>query len=241
MNFDIGRIYHLSDPITGDIKYIGKTRRMLEERLAVHFTHKYAKKNITNINSKWVRQLYEQYKLKPIITLIEEGSFNDIQLFERESYYIKEYLNKGYKLLNTNHNIELRQQLYPKFIKGITVFCYTIDNNCIIYRNSREASEKLSISYKRISSDIKNERVTIKYVFSFNELSNTEIKNRFDNYANKNALIIGTNLDTGKQVQYKTQTEAAKTLNLNFRNLNNCLQGLRLSCGGYKWERKINV
>lgn len=79
-------IYSLTDPVTNQIRYVGKTVN-LEQRLYNHIhgakTMKY-KRHVYY----WINSLLKQGKL-PIMSVLEECSENDWQ--EKEIYWIKQY------------------------------------------------------------------------------------------------------------------------------------------------------
>ena len=60
------KIYTLKDPLTNEIRYIGKTKYSLVDRLCKHLIT-YEK----NHRANWIRKLSKQ-NLKPIIELLEE-------------------------------------------------------------------------------------------------------------------------------------------------------------------------
>lgn len=89
-------IYKLIDPITNEIRYIGKTKNNLQKRLYEHLT----KRNLLSKTHKnnWIKSLL--YKnIKPIIELVE--IVDEINWKEKEIFYIKELKEKGVKLTNT--------------------------------------------------------------------------------------------------------------------------------------------
>ena len=88
------KIYSLKDPITLEIKYIGKTIRKLEQRLAQHY-HSPNRHNY--YNACWINSLKIK-ELKPIIELIDLVSDNEWE--EKEIYWIKYYRDLGFKLTN---------------------------------------------------------------------------------------------------------------------------------------------
>lgn len=93
----MSKIYHLSDPITNEIRYVGYTNQSLIRRLQLHISH--SNKNKTYVQ-KWIRSL----DLLPIITLIEDCTENDWQ--EREKYWIKFYREQGVRLCNLTNGGE---------------------------------------------------------------------------------------------------------------------------------------
>ena len=78
-------IYSLTDPITNQIRYVGKTVN-LEQRLYNHINHAKTMKYKRHV-CYWVNSLLKQGKL-PIMTVLEEC---DINWQEREQYWIKQH------------------------------------------------------------------------------------------------------------------------------------------------------
>lgn len=105
-------IYSLKCPISGQIKYVGKTINA-EERLAGHSTRRRRTGNISRC-MQWVLDLTAQ-GLIPILEPLEEF---EIELAEGvnkskatigfdyiEQYWIEQIRQWGYPLLNIAHNI----------------------------------------------------------------------------------------------------------------------------------------
>ena len=90
-------IYKLIDPITKEIRYIGKTKNSLTKRLYEHCTLRNLKTNTYKNN--WVKQILK-LNLRPEIYMVEE--VNDDNWIEREIYWIKFYKETGNKLTNTS-------------------------------------------------------------------------------------------------------------------------------------------
>jgi hypothetical protein len=88
-------IYSLNDPITNEIRYIGKTIQPLKNRLKCHL---HPNKNDKTHRANWILNL-KNNGLKPTINLIEECS--DSNWVEREIYWI-DYYSKLTEL--TNHS-----------------------------------------------------------------------------------------------------------------------------------------
>ncbi len=83
------KIYKLLDPENLEIRYIGVTTKMLNERLSQHLYVAKTKKTQTRV-SKWIRSLFKR-DLKPLIELVEISYENNWQ--EREKYWIEFYKN----------------------------------------------------------------------------------------------------------------------------------------------------
>lgn len=230
-----GKIYLLRDPITLLIRYIGQTKLELEERLYHHWRDRIQKKNENNHKANWVNRLWEDYKVKPIIELIEEVTDEDLN--SKERYWIDYYLNLGFDLTNTSGRDYIR--VYNKKHKTTGKIVYTYDKNykLFIYQTARIAEKELNISYKKISSMCNGKYYNCDYVFSFLELTNEEIDSKFKG-SHRRDIIIGTNLIDKSELEFASQIEAGKELKCNFRNINLCLKGIRNSAGGYSWRYK---
>ena len=86
-------IYALSHPITGEIRYIGKTVLILTKRMNAHRYHAKAGKSPVYC---WIRKLVKQ-DLEPVTEIIEEC--DESRLDKLEILYIK-YGREMYNLLN---------------------------------------------------------------------------------------------------------------------------------------------
>ncbi len=89
-------IYKLIDPITNEIRYIGKTKNKLVKRLYEHLTVR----NLVPKNHKnhWIKQLLSN-NTKPIIELVE--IVTESNWMEREIYWIAYHKENGSKLTNS--------------------------------------------------------------------------------------------------------------------------------------------
>ena len=83
------KIYSLSDPISNEIRYVGKTITSLSDRLKVHINQSKKTKKHTH-KEAWIKSLLLK-NLKPVIGLIEE--VNTEIWAEREIYWISYYTN----------------------------------------------------------------------------------------------------------------------------------------------------
>jgi group I intron endonuclease len=91
----MNKIYALKDPISDDIRYIGKTKNDLKKRLYEHCTIRNLKEK--NHKNNWIKSLLK-LNHRPVIILIEEVVDSDWQ--EREIYWIEFYKNIGNNLTN---------------------------------------------------------------------------------------------------------------------------------------------
>ena len=86
------KIYTLSNSLTGEIKYVGKTKYSLDKRLSKHLVVK-----DKSYRTNWIKSLLIIGE-KPQIELLEEVSINDWQFWEK--YWISQFKTWGFKLTN---------------------------------------------------------------------------------------------------------------------------------------------
>ncbi len=87
-------IYILSDPRTDEIRYVGKTTRVLARRLREHLQAAGLKKHTHKTH--WLLQLKE-LGLKPLIEEVEVTAVAD----EAEMFWIEQFRALGFKLVNS--------------------------------------------------------------------------------------------------------------------------------------------
>lgn len=90
-------IYKLIDPLTNEIRYVGKTKKSLIKRLYEHLTLRNLKSNTHKNN--WVKKLLN-LNVKPKIELIEVVTENN--WIDKEIYWIKILRENGCNLTNTS-------------------------------------------------------------------------------------------------------------------------------------------
>lgn len=87
-------IYSLSDPITNEIRYIGKSND-LRKRLYAHI--KECKSEMRSHKISWVRSLLNKNQ-RPIIEIIDEVPSSEWEFWE--SFWISQFLSWGIRLVN---------------------------------------------------------------------------------------------------------------------------------------------
>lgn len=88
-------IYYLSDPISGEIRYVGQTSKTLEERLKIHLRDANYKKN--NRRVSWIKSIVKKGFI-PRIEFIEEVNCEEWQFWEM--YWIEQFKAWGFNLTN---------------------------------------------------------------------------------------------------------------------------------------------
>jgi group I intron endonuclease len=91
---EITYIYTLSDPITGEVRYVGKTNST-KRRLYAHIKESSGTKKSHKIN--WIKSLLVN-KSKPKITVIDTVSVSEWQFWE--TFWIEQFKQWGCKLTN---------------------------------------------------------------------------------------------------------------------------------------------
>lgn len=166
-------IYYLEDPITNEIRYIGRTKNNLKARLRGHLAT--AKKNkFKTKKDNWILSLYKQ-DLKPIIVpILQIEGWTESYLKEQE--LIKYYIDKKFNLVNLHdrgeghllrniseeqrkkisNKVKLlhKQGVYDSRGKPITI--YNLDGYKIkSFKNSRLAAEYIGVSLKHVENCLK--------------------------------------------------------------------------------------
>lgn len=231
----IGKIYALKDPINEQIRYIGQTRKSIEERAYIHWRDRNQLKNKNNHKARWLSKLQLDYNTKPIVILVEDF-INLSDLNQREKYWINYYKEQGFDLTNTSDEdyFYVHKKKRKSFIK--MVYCY--DKNLVlqIFNSVLEASIVTNVNYKLVSGNANGRYYNTGYIFSFKELSNDEILNKFKPLRLSYLSVKSIDKNTKEEKIFKNQQEAAKFFNCNFRNINFVLKGIRKSCANQYWE-----
>ena len=149
-------IYTLSDPVSNQIKYIGKTKN-LKDRLQRHMSP-YGLKCSWQSKTKWLRYL-KNNGLKPIMEVLDEGDENNID--DLEIYWIAQFKAWGFKLKNetiggqtpTPKGAKLRER-HKKNLEESTnkkkkaVIQYNIDNTFVAeYESIAEAKKQTKLHH----------------------------------------------------------------------------------------------
>lgn len=197
-------IYTLNCPITGDVKYIGKTKRNLDTRLGEHI------KNISKptLKNNWIKSLKSK-GLSPDISILDEVSHSDWQFWE--IYWIEQFKAWGFDLKNSTEGGNGGKTSYKKGIKhhfyGLSfddkkrnnisksltgriikessrknvsnpVLQFDLSGNLIKeWSGVSKASREMEIKQANISQNCQNKRKTAGgYIWKYKDSNNTEIR-----------------------------------------------------------------
>lgn len=140
-------IYALSDPAVGEIRYIGKTVRSPEHRLAEHFSKARRGKHIFPLH-RWLMKCdgYGIVVLVSIIETVESGA----DWAERERHWINCYRSAGARLLNVTEGGEGFQGLPRTQEHRAKIALASKGNKAFLgRRHSPETIEKMRIARAR--------------------------------------------------------------------------------------------
>ena len=94
-------IYQLKNPMTDNIRYVGKTVQSLDSRLKKHIEE--SNQGLKTYKCNWIRKLLKEN----IIPDIETIEITDENMWkEREKYWIANYKKRGYNLTNSTNGGE---------------------------------------------------------------------------------------------------------------------------------------
>lgn len=156
-------IYTLEHPVTGEIRYVGRTIHPLHERL---YKHIWDSKNRTDTYSRsknWIKSLTSQ-GLRPIISEIDICLVEDCHIIE--SYWISQFKTWGFDILNhrledkapTNvhsyeemYGIEKAGNIKEKVSKSLLEFYSKNESPNIGKKRSTESKKKMSDNHADFS------------------------------------------------------------------------------------------
>lgn len=201
--------YVLIDPITKEVRYVGKTVQSLKVRLQRHMDD--GKHYVKN----WIQTL-RKHGVKPIIKSIGEcREDEDWQTIEK--ILISEFRYFGYRLCNICEGgigaSGIKRS--PEFIKGIverlSIGIYSLNNSTqqiLFHKSHIEAARVLGIKASSISRSLSNNSSSKGYLFSVNKTFNQS--DRSKSYSKK---ILCTDKEGVKTI-YKSSNQAGKILGL---------------------------
>lgn len=250
-------IYSLSDPITKEIVYIGKTKNPIKR----HKDHCRSDiRNRCNLD-KWKNEIINQ-GLSPVMKILEEV-YDDVN--GKEKFYINFYLSNGCKLLNMteggdglqNPSEEVRKKIGDKsrgrkmsdytrkkifdstYNGGNPILCYDKSGNFKgQFKNARRAQEKLGVGYKSISAILNGKRHFIKGYTFFLE-GEEEIEKKIEERLSKTIEFSKKFYrisESGDIKEYDNLIKASQDNDCNYKNIWLCLNNQRKTCNGFAWS-----
>ena len=208
-------IYTLSDPKTGLVRYIGKTK-YINKRLYQHLRDCNKSNNHKNF---WIRSLLNE-NLMPIFDLIDEVEENEWQYWE--SFWICQFKSWGFKLTNSTDGGE-----------G--------NNNQFFSKETRKKlSDKFSGSGNPFFNKKHSEETKEKMKFKKTFQTNFNVDKLLEHNKKRRKPVLQYDKQMNLICEWESVLEAAKKLNLIATHISDVCNGVksRKSCGGYIWKHK---
>jgi hypothetical protein len=206
-------IYDLSCPITGNIRYVGKTSRKINERLAQHISDVSRKNNHVQC---WIKSLLNN-NLKPIITILDEVDVNDWVFWEK--HYISLFKTFNFNLCNHTEGGEQPSNMNSLSAKAKRA--ETIKTS----KAWKEGKVKQAAKLKSLHKEGK-----IKFGFAhLNEIERKEIGNKIKENNPRKRTIKIEQLDNQAILNFYSIKEMAKYFNCNIGTVRDFIYSKRAS------------
>ncbi len=202
-------IYTLSDPRTGEIRYVGKTTK-INKRFSGHLTE--SRRGDISHKCNWIRSLLT-IGLKPVIEVLDTYDGDDWTWLEM--YWISQFKIWGYNLTNNSEGGE-----DPPSWLGKTHSQKHKDKLSKLMTENNPAKNMNDEWRKNISE-------ALKRVGHTTEVACEVIRKKVKQYT----------LDGEFIKEWSSMTEAAKGVGLKRSSgIGACCSGKRNKAGGYKWS-----
>lgn len=230
-------IYCLKDPITFEIKYIGRTKNDLKSRLRGHIASSKRAKFKTR-KQNWILNLISK-NIKPIIEkLIEIEGWEESYLYEQS--LIKEYVDKGFDLYNLKDRgigsyLPCKKEvkdLISKKIKNLhekghyknssllkKVTIYNLEGNKILSFNSiADCARFLNVNNKNLEVSLKRQSKRF-HNYQIRKYEVDKIEPYTVNYAvNKQSMSL-QNIEDNSTLYFSCKKDCCRFLNISFNTL----------------------
>jgi group I intron endonuclease len=248
-------IYTLSDPVTNEIRYIGKTVN-LEQRYKAHIT-------VFNksYKSSWIKSLIKE-NLLPVIDIIDIVENEDWEFWEK--YWIAQFKAWGYNLTNltdggispskstnvankiskSRKGFEVSQETKDKISKALKgkINCPDcIKNNLHTYRTNESFTKiaKSKKGKKRSLETVEKIKMALKgkKAWNKNKKMDESFKNKIKNSRKNKKSVSKIDVQTKEILKiYSSLAEAAFENNLTYSNISSACTGRLKTSGGFLWQ-----
>jgi hypothetical protein len=221
------KIYILRDPITNQIRYVGKTIGTLKQRLSNHLSSARSGR-YNNYTTNWLKSLINK-DLNPKIELVEESI--DLESWENlEKTWIGIFKNIGCNLTNsTEGGIGNQNQYFSKDsqIKKSNSLKAKIRTGEISYK---EKGIKISAALKGIKrSEATKEKLRQA---NLGKIQPREIRLK------QSLAVIQLTLNGVFIKEWEILSEASRNLNISKGAISNVCKGKQKTAGSFKWQYK---
>jgi group I intron endonuclease len=233
-------IYTLENPITNEVRYVGKTVQKLDKRLNAHI---YESRKKNNHKCNWINSLSKKGEF-PTIKLIDIVPEEEWEFWE--SYWIEQLKMWGFNLVNGTpggegykHTDETKEKIKKA----------TSGKNHYLYGKKRtdEWNKKLSESLKgnQFAKGFKHSNETKKKVGDGVKKyykKNPRTKEHNEKIAEKNKQtkynpVYQFDINNNLIQKYNSVREASVKTNSDYSTIYACLKGKLKQCNGFIWSR----
>lgn len=250
-------IYTMSDPITGEVRYIGKANDIYS-RFRGHLNEK---RDIHTHKQRWIRQLRDR-GLKPVIEIVDEVPIDEWRFWEHWWYLV--FRSWGFSLVNsTSGGDGLSFGNSTSFAKGRgarKVSAFNSSGTLVMEFNSEiSACSHFDINPGHLNKVLKGVQKTAKNMAWFysdnipkmddiiNKFKRTRAKNKgFEKghtpwnkgtrYTRKGKRVNQYSLDGVLLNTFSSCTEAARYVNGNPDSISACCRGVNKTSKNYIWK-----
>lgn len=223
---EIAYIYTLSDPETGEVRYVGKTSNP-RHRLASHirvlhiFSHK----------RNWIKSLLDR-GLEPVMDIIDEVPQNDPSSWiELEEFYIKYLSFCGCRLTNQSE----------RSCGGFSKSPYTIEKLSEAARNrSKESNQKIAntLRGKKLSDETKRKLSEIRSDPSFLE-RNPQVSRKGFKFSDAQRAAL-SKIQTGKKRSEEVKAAMSRRM-MGFRHSEEAIQKMKEAVRQKGWNHSTET
>lgn len=248
-NMETTSIYILRDPRNNEVRYVGKANNPFER----YRNHNNQGRDKNTHKRNWINELRKD-KLKPILEIIDTVPVDKWK--EYEKFYIKKYIEEGCNLVNyTNGGDGCTFGNQTSFKPGNgakKVVMLEKDGTYIrTFDMIIEAEKFINIKTNGVAQVLVKRNKTCKgFLFIYEEEYKNMTKEDLDNYvelskpkklgANKTSFperkIFQYDLNNNFIKEWKSLSEASKTLNISKSAICHCAKMKNKSSAGYKWS-----
>lgn len=250
-------IYALIDPITNELRYIGKTIN-IKKRLSRHITERNL---FDSYKDRWIRKLVD-LSYKPIIIVIDYVLENEWEYWEK--FYISYYKMIGCRLTNGTiggitmpsnkgkKHSEERKRKNSEARKGKPIPWMNTGkerteehrknlSNSLKGRKSPNKGKTFDSEYRKKLSDAhKGKNLGEKHPFYGKKHSQETIeKLKVNNYRNYKK-VLQYKKDGSFIKEWNSATEAGSELGINRNSIGGNCRGELKTAGGFIWKFKVN-
>ena len=219
-------IYSLSDPITGEIRYVGKTKNFTIRRYAHRSKQKYS-----TYCTNWITSLLSK-GLKPIMEILDEVEEKEWCFWEQ--YWISQCKAWGFRLTNLTEggtNFSKKDTPLPSNTK--TICRYTLLGDFLDeHLSSKKLANKLKVYDSNIRFAAHNGTSCAGYRFAFYKVDKLTVTHRVKKAINQ------YDLEGNFIAEYVSTREACRITGVDYSNIGKVLNRRTHTAGGYSWKFK---